>query len=130
MKFTVAGQSDEVLKELIDSKAKKLYADGKITENNLRYLQQLDLSIVKSELNISDLMLERLRLNAQLFDVDLRPREISSHRKIIGPVIVAVKKMIFPVIKFFLKDFIRQQKDFNASVIATLGQLAAEQNRK
>lgn len=130
MKSIIAGNPDSEINQLIQAKAAALLASGKITENNLKYLQQLDLSIVKSDLDISDLLLERLRLNCQLFDVELRPREITSHRKFVGPVIVAVKKLIFPVIKFFLKDFIRQQKDFNASLIATLGQIAVEKKQK
>ncbi len=101
-------------------------ASGQIRPEELQYVKDLNLSVGQRGLAISDKQLEKLRLACQLFDVDLRTREISSHRKFIGPIIVAAKKALFPIIRVFLKDFLHQQRSFNAAVIDALTELCAE----
>ncbi len=90
------------------------------TWDQKKYLEALTFELTLNSSEISEQFLDKLRTACQLWDVDLRNQQITSHRKLIGPVIVSMKKVIAPVIKFFLKDFIRQQKDFNAAILALM----------
>ena len=69
--------------------------------------------------------LDKLRRLCQLWDIDLRCQGISSHRPLIGPLIVAIKKLLYPVLKVFLKDTLQQQRDFNAAAVSLLADLAS-----
>ena len=88
------------------------------TWDQKKYLQALTFELRLDPNSINESFLDKTRTACQLWDVDLRSQHITSHRKFVGPVIVYAKKLIAPVIKFFLKDFIRQQKDFNAAILA------------
>lgn len=48
------------------------------------------------------------------------PRFIASHRPIIGPVIVAIKKLLWPVFRLYLKDTLAGATEFNYRVISEL----------
>ena len=96
------------------------------TPDEAAYVAKVDLSAVKDPLSVSDRRLEKLRRLCQAWDIEIRPVNITSHRRIVGPLIVAAKKMIFPVLRLFLKDFIRRQKEFNAAAIALLAELSNE----
>jgi len=99
---------------------------GEYTDENIRYVSKLSLAVCSGELKLSDQKLEKLRRLCQLWDVKLRPREIRSHRKFVGPVIVAVKRAIYPILKFFLKDMLHQQREFNAATIRLLAEVARD----
>ena len=48
-----------------------------------------------------------------LSQVELKPaRQIKSHRRFIGPVIVGVKKLIYPLIKLHLKDVFQGLEEY------------------
>ncbi|MCB0353122.1 MAG: hypothetical protein KDD64_06335, partial [Bdellovibrionales bacterium] len=79
--------------------------------------------------DVSDEVLEKLRRLCQLWNVRLLPQEkITSHRPLIGPVIVAVKKAIFPIVRYILKDVLHQQRSFNAAAIQLLAEIASDSN--
>ena len=80
---------------------------------------------VKGVLQVSNDQLEKLRRLCQVWDVDIRPGEITSHRPIIGRVIVAGKKLLFPVIRALLKNYLSQQREFNAAAISLLADLCS-----
>lgn len=77
------------------------------------------------EVSISPERLEKLRRLCQLWEVDLKPPStITSHRRFIGPVIVALKRAAYPVLRFFMRETLRKQRDFNAAVVAYLTELS------
>jgi hypothetical protein len=117
------------IEDRVDARVQALIAEGHFTEENIRFIKALTLPAASGGLAVSDELLERLRRAAQIWDVSLKQRPITSHRKFIGPVIVGVKKLIFPVISFFLADTLRQQRDFNAAVLRCLVELARKDGR-
>jgi len=123
----VCGDEDADLAGRLTELVQKKIAGGEFSVDEMRRVQQLDMSPVREDLNVPVETLEKLRRLCQLWDVDLRARRISSHRRILGPVIVALKKLAYPVLRVFLRDFIRQQRDFNAACISLLAELAARQ---
>ena len=84
------------------------------------------MKLCDGSLKLSKKRLEKLRRLCQLWEVNLKPAEITSHRKVIGPLIVAVKKLVYPILKVLLKETIKQQRDFNAAAVALIADLANE----
>ena len=69
-------------------------------------------------------VIDKFRVACGRWKVDLKPPQaISSHRPIIGPVIVFAKKMIYPILRNLLRDYTREQKEFNAATLAILAEL-------
>jgi hypothetical protein len=58
------------------------------------------------------------------------PRLIASHRKYIGPAIVFIKRLTFPLVKFQMKDAMATQTFFNISVIKQLAAQHVELERR
>jgi hypothetical protein len=122
--LTVAGKSDGDLEAVLAQEVASKIAAGRYTVDNVAYISKVHLNLEPGYLQVSDKTLEKLRRLCQLWDVDIRATNITSHRKVIGPLIVAAKKIVYPLLKVFLKDFIRQQRSFNAAVIALLAEVS------
>ncbi len=129
--LTVPGKDNSSeLARSIRARVEKKIAAGEFTADEVAYIAKVDLSVVKGDLKVSDENLERLRRLCALWDIDLKVFSISSHRKILGPVIVTFKKILFPILRVFLKECIKQQRAFNAEVISYLACVSREQNEK
>lgn len=120
----VLGIDAPELEARIDSEIERKKKAREFSEDDLKYIEKLDLSVVKGELDVSVEDLEHLRKLSQLWDIDLKMYAIKSHRKILGPFIVIAKKLLFPVLRVFLKEFMQQQRAFNAEVISYLASKA------
>jgi hypothetical protein len=118
--------SPKSLNEFLLTARNKRIAEGEFALEDVVYIRSLSLSPIKGDLNISDEALERLRRLCQLWQVRLRPRVISSHRPIIGRLVVLTKRALFPVVAFFMRDALRQQREFNAATIRLMAQLISE----
>lgn len=84
--------------------------------------------IAKGSFSTSRERLELLRELCHIYSAGIQSEKITSHRPVIGPVIVAAKKMLFRVIASLLGPTFRFQRDFNARVIRLLGDLCNEEN--
>lgn len=93
-------------------------ATGDFTWDEVAYVSAVSMRAGTKDLLVTDAQLEKIRRACQLWDVDIRVRDIQSHRKYVGPIIVTFKKLLYPILKAFLKDFIRQQRSFNAAILA------------
>ena len=98
--------------------------EGKYSEDDAYYVSHLDLTVCEQSLDLQKEELEAIQKLCRLWDVELRPREVSSHRKIVGPIIVAAKKALYPILSIFMKDLIRQQRTFNGEVVSLVTNLA------
>jgi hypothetical protein len=65
----------------------------------------------------------------QIYSVDIKEREISSHRRFVGPCIVAVKKVLFKIVKVLLGPTFKHQRDFNAVTVSLLIDLCNESEK-
>lgn len=107
-----------------------LLEQGEFSSENIHFVKNFILPASSGSLVTSDELLERLRRAAQIWDVSLKQKEITSHRKFVGPIIVSLKRIIYPVLSFFLADTLRQQRDFNAAVLRCLVELSHERNQR
>lgn len=121
----IVGSRSQLQDTLRERFARRVEA-GELTPAEMQYVTDVDVSVNKRGLQVTDKQLEKLRLACQLFDVDLKSRDITSHRKVIGPIIVGVKKFCFPMLRVFMKDFLHQQRCFNAAVIDVLAELSSK----
>ena len=125
--------SEEELRGLTEEAkldAEKLCKNEGLAQEEIHYIEQVDFSPLKKKCSISPAKLEKLRELCALWDVDLKPAKITSHRKFIGPLIVGVKKALFPIVRVFLKDFLRQQRSFNGAVVAALSDVSNDIHRE
>ena len=128
--ISVQGKPDPKLGADLQARVESRISAGEYTWHNVAYVEKVSLAAVEDARNISDERLEKLRRVCQLWDVHLKGTEITSHRKFIGPIIVAFKKIFYKILAVLLKDFVRQQKSFNAGVVSLLAELSAEEKRK
>lgn len=99
---------------------------GDFTQRDVDYISKLSRPVLNERILVAGERLEKLRAMCQSWDIDFRPVQITSHRRVIGKLIVTVKKAVQPVIRALLKDTIAQQRNFNASVISAVTDLANE----
>lgn len=67
---------------------------------------------------------EQLRRLASLSRVAVKPpSEITSHRPLIGPLVVLFKKLTWPIIAFHMKDTLKALEDFCALSVANHAKL-------
>ena len=99
---------------------------GDFIPDTIQYFQEISFRPVTGALTVSDKRLEQLQKLCQLWDVRLRPQQVTSHRKLLGPIIVATKRLIYPVLGALLKESFHQQRSFNAAAIAVLAELSEE----
>jgi len=121
------GAAEQSLQQALESRVQDKLSRGEYSLEELDHVARVDLNPIKGELYISDKRLEKLRRLCQVWDVDLRIDKITSHRKFLGPLIVAFKRLLLPVVRVLLKNFIAQQREFNAAVVSLLADLS---NRK
>lgn len=125
--LVIPGESQQgSLENLFRTRVAQRMQDGKYSADDVAYVEKMTLGLMERSLTVSDKRLEKLRTLCQLWDVDLREKEISSHRPFIGPVIVKAKRILFRLLKVLFKDMLRQQRVFNATVISLLADLANE----
>ena len=122
--LTVTGKSASKLAESLHQRVAARITNGEYTWNNVGYIERVNRNPLGPDANLSKQQLEMLRKACQLWDLELRPAEITSHRKFLGPLIVAAKKLLYPILKVLLRDVINQQRDFNAAAIALLAHLS------
>lgn len=129
----VGGTPCPELSDLLESKVASLRQREDFPANHEEDVRNLLLSTATGEFVTSPDRLARLRRLCQIYGVRIRPETITSHRRIIGPVIVAFKKVLFRIVEGLLGKTIKHQRDFNAEVVALLTDLcneAAASNRK
>ena len=115
----VANRGDLEMK--LDEKIKEKIAKGIYTKAEMDYIKNLPLKLLSLTSEIKDhKSLESIRALCKSADIKAENFVIRSHRKFVGPVIVAFKKIIAPLVRYFIKDIAEQQRKFNTEVIYAL----------
>jgi hypothetical protein len=118
--FSTLGRNDTQLAEVVEHRVRSRIESGAYAEKDVLYMERHRLSLLDGRLEAEQEVLEGLRKMAQASDVRLTPPTISSHRPYLGPVIVAVKKVLFRVLEMLLREQLRRQRDFNARTLETI----------
>jgi hypothetical protein len=127
--ISVGGKFDHELATSIDSRIEALRDRGLWSLDEEAHVSSVSLSTSEGEFRTTPEKLEKLRRLCQIYSVRIRPEAITSHRRFIGPVIVAVKKVLFRVVEGLLGKTIKHQRDFNAEVVSLLTDLCNDARR-
>jgi len=122
----VAGEVSPALEEQLAAEVHNLSAKGVMPLDEQSRVAKLSTALTNESFVVSPERLELLRGLCQIYSAGIRAEKISSHRKLLGPVIVKVKQLIFRVISVLLGPTFSFQRDFNAGVIRLLGSLCNE----
>lgn len=123
------GEPAQALAASLRQRVEQRIAAGEYLPDTIQYFNEVSFRAVPGDLTVSDKRLEQLQKLCQLWDVRLRAKEISSHRKVLGPLIVAAKRVVYPVLSAFLKESFHQQRSFNAAALSLLAELSEEVER-
>jgi len=121
-----SGPGGDTLAPDIEQRMKDHLSRGKYTVGELEGIKHFKLSLLPSTTKLSEERLEKIRKLSHLWEVDIRVSNITSHRPVIGPLIVAAKKILMPFIRLALADMIRQQREFNAEALGLIMELSAD----
>jgi hypothetical protein len=88
--------------------------------NDAMHIHARPLPFLSSTVDLSEEETTVLRNVARASQITLRPPVITSHRRVVGPFIVLLKRMLFPIVSMFLKDYVRQQAEFQSLVVHAL----------
>jgi hypothetical protein len=128
--LSVGGASDVELARALFEKIESLRAAGKFSEEDQEHIAQLSFSVTRNGFTATPERVELLRRLCQIYSADIRPPAPTSHRKIIGPCIVLGKKMLQPVINAVFGPALRNQREFNATVVSLLTDLCNDGVRR
>jgi hypothetical protein len=122
----VAGEASPALQDQLVAEVHNLSTKGAMPSDEESRVARLSTALTNDSFVVSPERLELLRGLCQIYSAGIRAEKISSHRKLLGPVIVKVKQLIFRVISVLLGPTFSFQRDFNAGVIRLLGSLCNE----
>jgi len=123
--LTISGTEQPDLEETIAKRVAARMAAGAYAARDVAYIARLDRRPLGPEAQVDPQTLDQLRVLCRTWDVDFITGAITSHRPVIGRVIVAAKKLLLPIVRVLLKDTLRKQRDFNAQVVELLARRAA-----
>ncbi|MCC6953211.1 MAG: hypothetical protein IT290_03755 [Deltaproteobacteria bacterium] len=97
------------------------------TREEVEDISEVSTALFPKGLELSDKETEDFRALCSFSQVTLKPaREIRSHRKYIGKVIVAVKRATWPFIAFHMKDTMRGVQEFQIRTVLALAENLVE----
>lgn len=105
----------------------RLANSDKYTVDEIRDVSARSERLFPRDFELSKELTEDFRILAKHTRVELTPRNLTSHRKYIGPVIVICKRILFKIVSVILKDTLAAQEIYNRH---TLKLLAKEVSRK
>jgi hypothetical protein len=120
---TVSGTPDSELARALFEKIEALRTAGEFSETDQAHISKLSFSVTRDGFKATPERVELLQRLCQIYSADIRPQAPTSHRKIIGPFIVFGKKMLQPVVNAVFGPALRNQREFNASVVSLLTDL-------
>lgn len=122
----IGGAADPQLEQILATSVRSWVESGMMPPNEAERVARVSTAIASRRFTTSPERLEMLRSLCQIYSAGIRAGKISSHRRFVGPVIVACKKVLFRAIAALLGPSFERQREFNAGVIRLLGHLCNE----
>lgn len=119
----VCGTFDSALQIRAELSVVNALSTGKYKQSELDHVSAIKKQLLTDK-NISAENLEKLRRLCQLWEVELYPMKISSHRRFVGPFIVGVKRLLVPILRAILGETLKVQREFNATAIGILAEIS------
>ena len=128
--LSVCGEKDDNLEAELVASATQMQSQAGMPSGEVARVAGISTAIATGNFSVTPERLELLRSLCHLYSAGIRAEKISSHRPIVGPIIVFIKKAVFRVVSGLLGPTFRYQRDFNAAVIRLLGDLCNEERRR
>lgn len=122
----VCGMADPSLERRIGERLAAVYASDGARARDVERVRALAVWGQKGGGIASAHRLDLLRRLCQLYAVELEARPLRSHRRVIGPVIVAAKRVLLSVLSPLLGPSFKHQAEFNAVAVMLLHELCQE----
>jgi hypothetical protein len=104
----------------LTSLASRVAASDDFSEEEIEQISALDRSLFLNDFQISEETQETFRVLCSFSRCELKPsRSITSHRPFVGPVIVFLKRLSWPIIRFHLKEPFESMQLFNSRLVAS-----------
>ncbi len=124
----VLGREDPELEAGLAASASERLKKIDFTQDDLEYIRKLNLIPKLKTSDLDPQIFTMLRRLCTLCDAKPLAQKITSHRPLIGPVIVAAKKILYSILSVLLKSREEQQRKFNTAALEVLIKLA--ENKK
>lgn len=122
--IVVAGQPDPETAALTRTAADLDISQGLMPLDDELRVKRFSTSLARDGFEASSERIELIRELCRLYGQGVQERPIQSHRRFIGPVIVAVKKVLLRLVVALLGPSFAYQREFNARVIRLLADLS------
>lgn len=126
----VKGLVDLNLERSLSSAVRSWVESGAMPPNEPERVARVSTAIAPQTFTTSTERLEMLRSLCQIYSAGIRAGKITSHRPVIGPIIVFIKKILFRSVAALLGPSFERQREFNAGVIRLLGDLCNEDRER
>lgn len=108
----------ELNRSLDEALRTRIAASEEYTWTETKDIAELQRTLFPKSFEVESAPLERLRVLARLYRCEIQPpHAIKSHRKFIGPIIVAVKKMVWPLINLHMEPCLDQLQEFHSHLL-------------
>ncbi len=115
--------------QLVTKLKNRLKEDKNYLEEEILKVSKLQHRLFPEGFELSTKDATAVRSLCTLSQTDLKPvRAISSHRKYIGPLIVALKKATWPMIKFHLTNSFKGISQFNSWAVFSISNIISKQH--
>ncbi len=110
----------------LDARAREALAERLEKRTNVNFEEIEEVSTLSRRLfpvglELDFRTLERFRALASFSQFQLLPHtQITSHRRFLGPIIVALKRLSWPILQVHLRKSFEGQQEFNARVVEAL----------
>ena len=126
----IGGVEDPAFAEGLSASVRAWAESGAMPANEPERVAAVSTAIAQGSFSTSRERLELLRELCHIYSLGIQSEKITSHRPVIGPVIVAAKTVLFRIVSTLLGPTFRFQRDFNARVIRLLGDLCNEESSR
>jgi hypothetical protein len=122
--FRIAGEIGREAEEIVRARLADRYARGVIDRDEVTRVAALRLHTFEG----SDTASEVFRRCCVTWQVD-REAPITSHRTLVGPALVAVKRIVRRLLRFQTEAQLSRQRDFNWNLLLVLRELLERERR-
>ncbi len=104
--------------EIDEALRNRVNGNEEYTWSEVTDIAELQRTLFPKEFEVESVALERLRVLARLYRCEIQPpHAIKSHRKFIGPCIVAAKKLLWPIINLHMEPCLDQLQEFHSHLL-------------
>lgn len=126
----VGERADAALEQALATAVESWKESGLMPLDEPERVAGISTAIASQSFTATPKRLEMLRSLCQIYSAGIQAGKITSHRKVVGPVIVFIKKILFRAVAALLGPSFERQREFNAGVIRLLGDLCNEERQQ